>query len=118
MSRVVASVWSTTWLPLVWFVSQLTDSQSVRGLSWARLRSWRGDWRTGLRRRTPPSEALCLASEHRALVEEVRVEMAADTPSDALLKSLKLARWVLALQRKGYKLAMVKDGHVQAVQLF
>jgi hypothetical protein len=48
----------------------------------------------------------------------LRGSMPTDTLSDAILKSVKFTAWVLGLQKQGYKLAMVKDGHVQAVQVF
>jgi hypothetical protein len=65
-----------------------------------------------------PPGGLCLASDHRPMVEELRADMAAETLSDALLKAVKFTRWVLGLQKQGYKLAMVKDGQVEAIQLF
>lgn len=66
----------------------------------------------------PPPGRICLGAEHRPMVEELRGSMPADTLSDAILKSVKFTSWVLGLQKQGYKLAMVKDGHVQAVQVF
>jgi hypothetical protein len=62
---------------------------------------------------------LQLGAEDHALLEEVKAGMAtARNQTDTVLLSLKFVRWVLCLQSQGYKLAMVKDGKVEAVQVF
>jgi hypothetical protein len=65
-----------------------------------------------------PVPPICLSSDHLPMVEELRADMKADTLTDALFKCVKFTRWVLGLQRQGYKLAMVKDAQVQAIQVF
>jgi hypothetical protein len=116
MSTIVLS--SVVVAPMLFVVSQLTWPYAVMGKPWGL--SWLGRWlQAGSRLRADRSQApTCIGSEHLPLLEELRAGMATDTVSDALLKSAKFTLWVLGLQRRGYKLAMVKDGHVEAVHVF
>jgi hypothetical protein len=62
---------------------------------------------------------LQLSAEEHELLEEVKRGMTiARNQTDTVLLSLKFVRWILSLQAQGYKLAMVKDDRVEAVQVF
>jgi hypothetical protein len=62
---------------------------------------------------------LQLNAEEYQLLEEVKRGMTvARNQTDTVILSLKFVRWILSLQSQGYKLAMVKDDRVEAVQLF
>jgi hypothetical protein len=72
-----------------------------------------------------PSEAtskrvqLQLNAEDCQLLEEVKRGMTmARNQTDTVILSLKFVNWILTLQKQGYKLAMVKDNQVEAVQVF
>jgi hypothetical protein len=62
---------------------------------------------------------LQLNAEEYQLLEEVKRGMTvARNQTDTVILSLKFVRWILSLQSQGYKLAMVKDDRVEAVQVF
>jgi hypothetical protein len=62
---------------------------------------------------------LQLSAEDVSLLEDVKRGMTiARNQTDTVLLSLKFVRWILSLQSQGYKLAMVKDDKVEAVQVF
>jgi hypothetical protein len=62
---------------------------------------------------------LQLNAEEYQLLEEVKRGMTvARNQTDTVLLSLKFVRWILSLQKDGYKLAMVKGDKVEAVQVF
>ena len=62
---------------------------------------------------------LQLSPDEYSLLEDVKRGMTiARNQTDTVLLSLKFVRWILSLQNQGYKLAMVKDDKVEAVQVF
>jgi hypothetical protein len=62
---------------------------------------------------------LQLSAEEYQLLDEVKRGMTvARNQTDTVILSLKFVRWILSLQSQGYKLAMVKDDRVEAVQVF
>jgi hypothetical protein len=58
------------------------------------------------------------AAEYQLLEDVKRGMTTARNQTDTVLLSLKFVRWIQSLQQQGYKLAMVKDDRVEAVQVF
>src|SRR5687768_11081514 len=58
------------------------------------------------------------SSKTEAELDFAQSELGSETETDAVRDAISLMSWVLALQKDGAKVAIVRGTHVEAIQLF